>query len=503
MPHKELLMDTGQINTTDYAVDFAMPFSLGRLESASGAGRKSVKIGIIGAGSAQFSLNVVRDLCLTPGLAGSLICFMDINSERLEAMERLARRYASEVGADLRFESTLDRHVVLQDADFVLNTAAQPHDDEELQRSTWDHHGYYRGLRFPYLNLELMLDVARDVERICPDAWLVQSGNPVFEGCTLMTRETGVKVVGLCHGHYGYRKIARVLDLDERDISFEAPGVNHCIWMTGFRYRGEDAYPIIDDWIAQRSNEYWNSPVTSFSDTQMSRAAVDMYRMFGLFPIGDTPRFGGSQWLSSWWYHSDLAAKQRWYGELGGFDSEIGWNQYLTKMNENLAQIQRAGANQNGQLTDEFPPKHSGEQIVPIIDALANDHQGVFQVNVPNRGALPGIADDVVVEVPAIVQRDGIKPIRATPLSRRIMNRVLTPKILEMEMNLDIFLTRDPKAWFHQVLLDHRTQSPGQAIEAMQAVLNLPFNGRLRERFGDLDNLLAFAAEEEGVLVEG
>jgi alpha-galactosidase len=490
-----------QPTTGSQVADLAMPFSLAGPRPTSSARRKPVKIGIIGAGSAQFSLNVVRDLCLTPGLAGSLVCFMDINAERLEAIDRLARRYAGEVGSDLRFETTLDREVALREADFILNTAAQPHDDEEHQRSVWDSHGYYRGVRLPYLNLELMLSIARDMERICPDAWLVQSGNPVFEGCTLMTRETGVKVVGLCHGHYGYRKIARVLGLDDRYIAFEAPGVNHCIWMTQFRYRGEDAYPLIDEWLEQKSADHWSTPVTTFSDTQMSRAAVDMYQMFGLFPIGDTPRFGGSQYQSSWWYHSDLATKQRWYGELGGFDSEIGWSRYLAKMNENLARIEHAGANHHGKLTDNFPPEHSGEQIVPIMDALSNDHQGIFQVNVPNHGALPGIAHDVVVEVPALVGRDGIKPIRTTALPQRLMHRVLVPKILEMEMNLDIFLTGDPKAWFHQILLDHRTRSPEQAIEAMQAVLDLPFNLRLRERFGGLHELMALAGKEE-VLVE-
>ncbi len=480
----------------------AMPYALTSPIQAPAPRSRPVRIGIIGAGSAQFSLNVVRDLCLTPALAGSLVCFMDIDPDRLAAIGRLAQRYAAEVGADLRFETTLDRETALRDADFVLNTAAQPHDDEERQRAVWDRHGYYRGLRLPYLNLDLMLGVARDMERICPDAWLLQSGNPVFEGCTLMTRETGVKVVGLCHGHDGYRKIARVLGLDERDIAFEAPGVNHCIWMTQFRYRGEDAYPLIDAWIEHESATSWSTPVTRFSDTQMSRAAVDMYRMLGLFPIGDTPRFGGSQWVSSWWYHPDLATKQRWYGELGGFDSEIGWDHYLDQMNRNLDRIQRAGADRHGKLTDEFSPQHSHEQIVPIMDALANDHQGIFQVNVPNRGALPGIADDVVVEVPALIGRDEIKPIRTTPLPRRLMNRALTPKLLEMELNLEIFLTGDPQAWFHQVLLDHRTRTPEQAIDAMRAVLDLPFNARLRERFGNLDDLMAFAGRDEGGPVE-
>lgn len=494
-------METRQPRAIDDATTVAMPFSLTPPDPAPRTGRAPVKIGIIGAGSAQFSLNVVRDLCLTPGLAGSHICFMDIDAGRLAAITHLARRYANEVSADLQFTSTLERDVALEDADFVLNTAAQSHDDEEQQRAVWERHGYYRGVRLPYLNLELMLGVARDMERVCPDAWLIQSGNPVFEGCTLMTRETGVKVVGLCHGHYGYRKIARVLDLDERDIAFEAPGVNHCIWMTQFRYRGEDAYPLIDRWIAQQAADYWNTPVTSFSDTQLSRAAVDMYKMFGLFPIGDTPRFGGSQYLSSWWYHRDLPTKQRWYGELGGFDSEVGWSAYLTRMQENLARIQEAATNPHDSLTAIFPPAHSGEQIVPLMDALANDHQAIFQVNVPNHGALAGIADDVVVEVPALAGRDGINPLRTTPLPRRLMTRVVAPKIIEMEMNLDIFLTGDPKAWFHQVLLDHRTRTPEQAITAMQAVLALPFNARLRDRMGDLSQLMALADTEEGALV--
>ena len=465
-----------------------------------GPGRP-VKIGIIGAGSAQFSLDVVGDLCLTPGFAGSLVTFMDIDEERLAAIDRLARRYAVELGVDLRFERTLNREAALRDADFVVNTAAQSHADEEEQRAVWDRHGYDRGVRFPYFNLELMLSVARDVERVCPDAWLLQSGNPVFEGCTLMTRETGVKAIGLCHGFASYGQIARVLGLDVAGIAFEAPGVNHCVWMTQFRYRGEDAYPLLDAWIEHEAEAYWAKPVTRFSDTQLSRAAVDMYRMFGLFPIGDTPRFGGSQFISSWWYHTDLETKRRWYGSLGGFDSEIGWQGYLSKMEDNLAAIVRAANDGATPVTEALPPKLSGELIVPIMDALANDRVGIFQVNVPNRGAIPGIAADVVVEVPALVSRAGVQPLRLDPLPRRLLNRALVPKILEMELNLEVFQTGDPRAWFHQILLDHRTRDPEQAIAAMRAVLDLPFNARLRERFGDLSELMAFAADEQPVPV--
>jgi alpha-galactosidase len=458
-----------------------------------GAGRP-VKIGIIGAGSAQFSLDIVGDLCLAAGFAGSQVTFMDIDEGRLLAIDRLARRYAAELGAELRFERTLDREAALREADFVVNTAAQSHAEEEAQRAVWEAHGYYRGVRIPDPNLGLMLAVARDVERLCPDAWLLQSGNPVFEGCTLMTRETGVKAIGLCHGFAGYRKVARILGLDPAEVAFEAPGVNHCIWMTQFRYKGEDAYPLLDAWIAAEAEAYWARPVAGFSDTHLSRAAIDLYRLVGLLPIGDTPRFGGSQYVSDWWRHTDLETKRRWYGDLGGFDSEIGWQAYLEKVGANLDRIARATADEATPVTEVLPPRVSGELIVPIIDALANDRAGVFQVNVPNRGALPGIADDVVVEVPALVSRGGVQPLRLDPLPRGLMNRVLLPKILEMEINLEIFQTGDVRVWFHQMMLDHRTRTPEQAVAAMRAVLDLPFNARLRERFGDPAEALALMA---------
>ena len=137
-----------------------------------------------------------------------------------------------------------------------------------------------------------MLDVARDMERICPDAWLIQSGNPVFEGCTLMTRETGIKVCGLCHGHYGYLEIARVLGLDPARVTWQAPGLNHNIWLTHFLYDGKDAYPLLDEWIADagaRSTgaRTWPSARTT---SRCRAATIHQYQLFGLMPIGDTPR---------------------------------------------------------------------------------------------------------------------------------------------------------------------------------------------------------------------
>src|SRR5487761_1771778 len=163
---------------------------------------RPVKISVIGAGSAVFSLGIVKDVCLTPNLHGSEVSFMDINPERLDTVYSVARRYSEELSAHVRFEKTDDRQASMQNADFVINTAFPlgHHHARRLRDLTASHGYHYGGVGIgSYYDFELMLAVAHDIERICPDAWLIQSGNPVFDGCTLMTRETGVKIIGLCH----------------------------------------------------------------------------------------------------------------------------------------------------------------------------------------------------------------------------------------------------------------------------------------------------------------
>ena len=219
-----------------------------------------VKVTVIGAGSATFSLGLVKDLSLTENLAGSHIAFMDPDVERLDLIHRLATRYVDELGSKVTFEKTTDRDAALQDADFVINVAGLEYQHSDERRAILRKHGYYSGPNFPVgymMNLPLMLETAQAIERICPDAWLIQSGNPVREGTPLITQQTNAKVIGLCHGHYGYINVAKVLGIDPDRVVWTAPGLNHCIWLTEFRYEGADAYPILDAWIENEAEAYW------------------------------------------------------------------------------------------------------------------------------------------------------------------------------------------------------------------------------------------------------
>jgi alpha-galactosidase len=441
----------------------------------------AVRITIVGAGSAQFSGGIVRDLCVNPGLHRSHVVLMDVDQRRMSMVARLAERLSDELGAGLSFSQTTDRAEALYGADFVINTAqVGGHVWTEAQRMMAERHGYYRGARLHnFGQAAFFLEVARDMERICPSAWLIQSANPVFEGCTLMTRETSVKVLGLCHGHYGYRDIARVLGLELERVSAQMPGFNHWIWMTDFRYRGRDAYPLLDEWIETQARGYWARDDREFWDNQMSPAAIHQYRLFGLMPIGDTPRMVG------WWYHTDLETKQRGYGRLGGFDSEIGWRQYLDKMGANVRKVEQAAKNKRKPIRETFEPVQSDEQIVPIMDSLVNDVERMFQVNVPNRGhIIQGFPEDLVIECQGVVSGAGIRAVAAPPFPPKLMAGAMIPRWHEAELVVEALRSGDRDLVLLYLLQDQRTRSLGQAEALLDEWLADPRNERMARLFG-------------------
>lgn len=452
-----------------------------------------VKITVIGAGSLAWSATLVRDLCLTPSLRGSTVTFMDINEERLNLIHAFAKRYASEVKANLVFEKTADRRAALRDADVVINTAmAGGHSYYEDMRRISEKHGYYRGINsvewnmvsdyhtiWGYYQFKLALSIAKDIEELSPRAWLLQLANPVLELTTLISRKTKIRVIGLCHGHLGYQEIASMLGLNPKNVDFEAIGFNHVIWLTRFRWDGKDAYYLIDEWIKNKAEKYWavwSKEQANPFDIQMSPAAVDMYRIYGLFPVGDTVRGG------TWKYHWNIETKRKWYGSTGGPDSENGWKIYLDMLQHSFNTIADAMKNP-APLTDLLPSQMSRESVVPIIDSLINDKEGIYQVNVLNKGTIEGLPDDVVVEVPAKVDGRGVHRIGVERLTNRIMNYVLRPRMMRMEWALEAFSEGGRDALFEWLITDPRTKSTEQVNEVIDDILRMPENEEMAEHF--------------------
>lgn len=501
-----------------------------------------VKIAFIGAGSAVWSSTIVVDFLVNERLRDRVdIWLMDIDPWRLEVIYGFTKRYIEELGVKARVYRTLDRKEAIRDADFVINSAmARGHSYYEMLREISERYGYYRGINsvewnyvsdyhtiWGYYQFKLFMEIARDIEELAPNAWFINVANPVFELSTLAFRETKVKYIGLCHGHLGYlrsavpvlgmrlarekgidivSKCARedpecyfviqdLVDLDELEV--EMIGFNHVIWLTKFKYKDENAYSYIDDWIREDAERYWKTWIEHTYnpfDVELSPAAIDMYKTYGLLPIGDTVRGG------TWKYHWDLKTKQYWYGPYGGPDSEIGWAMYLAHLKIKQQELARAVFDFSTPISSRYRPKPSGESLVEIVDSIVNgiekDHYKLYpsipglkpikvpiQVNTLNRDVVSGVPSNVAVEVPARVSGKGTEPVVSVSLPSRVLKYVMLPRLVRAEWAIEAYLAGGREHLFNWLIVDPRTKNTKQVEEVVDAILKVPGNEEMARHY--------------------
>ncbi|MEM0226136.1 MAG: alpha-glucosidase/alpha-galactosidase [Thermofilaceae archaeon] len=445
-----------------------------------------VKICVIGAGSAVFSLNLIRDLVLTPSLYGSTVSLVDINEERLNAVYALMRRLCEETGARYKLEKTTVRREALRGADFVINTALAA--GHQRLREGWavaEQLGYRFGgslhvmhdeaFWINFYQFRLFEEIIEDVLDLCPDAWYIQLANPVLAGVTLLGRKyPEAKIVGLCHGYKAVYYLASVLNLDPSRVEYTAPGLNHFIWLTEFKYEGRDAYPLIDRWIEEGAKQHWERCAPSDA---LGPKAVDLYRRFGAFPIGDTCTPGGGSW--PWWYHVDEEAERAWKEDPRGW-----WRGYFSWLEERVSETLAVARDSSSRVVDRVALGESGEDIVPLIESIACDVPRRLQVNVMNRGGLvPGIPTDFEVEVPALVDGGGVHPLEVKGLPRPVLAFALRDRVAPVEVELEAYERGSREALVQLVTMDPWTRSREQAERLVEKILALPYHEEMRAHY--------------------
>ena len=282
------------------------------------------KITCIGAGSYSFGLSTLITLLQSEKLDGAELALVDTNQESLDLISALANWLNSEWNSDKRITSHSNHKTALKGSDFVIN-AIEVQPREKLWRQDFEMSQKF-GIRQPYAenggpggfahaarNVNSILEIAHDMETLCPDALFINFTNPMHRICYLINEYTKIKVVGLCHQlAIGYAMVAKALapvygftdaesflsthadpanELPQRHMAFlgmenfkiTAAGLNHFTWMTALQDRrsGEDLYPLFRD--------HWSKLSKSFEPLTQK-----IYKAFNMFPIR------GGEWIGDY-----------------------------------------------------------------------------------------------------------------------------------------------------------------------------------------------------------
>jgi alpha-galactosidase len=410
------------------------------------------KITFIGAGSLGFTRNLVRDILTFPRLADAEIALMDINEERLDFARRAAERYVAEGKYPAKVTATLDRAEALDGADAVVITILSGgvdvwRYDIEIPKEygvdtnvgdTRSVSGVFRALR----TIPDMLDIARDIERLCPKAIVLNYTNPMAMLCRALQRETNILVTGLCHSVQGTAgMLARWIGAPKDEIDYVCAGINHQAWYLKYLWKGEDAYPLIREAVTTRP-EIYNQEIVR---NEMF-LALDYY----------VTESSGHNSEYNWWFRKrpDLIEKYC----TGG----TGWNPgeyahilkyYQRREREWKKEVEAWFASEK-----PLSLERGNEYAAYIINAYLGGEPFEFNGNVPNTNLITNLPENACVEVPVLVNRRGLNPIHVGELPPQLaaLNAI---NVAVEEMAVEAALTGNPRLVYHACCYDPLTAS--------------------------------------------
>jgi alpha-galactosidase len=354
-----------------------------------------VKIAFIGAGSVEFTKNLLTDTFAFDELRGATVALHDIDAERLETAGMMARWTSDRLGAGARVEEHLARRAALEGADFVINMVQiGMHEatliDFEIPKKyglkqtiadSMGIGGIFRGLR----TIPFVLDLARDMRELCPGALLMNYTNPMgmlMEA--LYTAHPEVRSVGLCHSvPYTVREIAAYIGVPHEEIVFECAGIHHIAWMLRLEVAGEDAYP--------RLFEAMEDPGIYARD----RVRFELMRRFGYFVTESSEH--NAEYTPYFLRDDELIER---------FDVPV--DEYVRRSERNLRRY--ADARKKLLAGGSFPLERSVEYGSLIIHSMITGQSRTVYGNVENAALIGNLPSGSCVEVPVLVDAAGLRP---------------------------------------------------------------------------------------------
>jgi alpha-galactosidase len=416
-----------------------------------------IRVAFIGAGSTVFMKNIVGDLLQRPALRGATVALMDIDPRRLEESALVARKLVASLGAPARIETHMDRRAALEGADFVV-VAFQiggyrpcTVTDFEIPRAfglrqtigdTLGVGGIMRGLRtVPHL-----WALAEDMRAVCPGALMLQYVNPMaINTWALTARHPDIAQVGLCHSVQGTAaELARDLGIHAGRMRYRAAGINHMAFFLRLEEALEDGthrdlYPLLrEGYRAGRIplESAWNPRCPNL-------VRYEAMMRLGFFVTESSEHF--AEYVP--WFikrdRPDLIARFR-----------IPLDEYPARCEEQAAEwAAQAEAYRTAGRIDVSP---SHEYAATIMNAVVTGEPAVIYGNVANRGFIPQLPEGAAVEVPCLVDGNGVQPTVVRDIPPQLIALMRT-NLNVQELTVQALLTENPDHIRHAAMLDPHT----------------------------------------------
>ena len=403
-----------------------------------------VKIAFLGAGSTVFAKNLMGDILSYPELAEVTFSLHDIDAQRLHTSEIVAHKLAQALGAHPTIEATTDRRAALDGADYAIAMfqigGYKPSTviDFEIPKryglratiaDTLGVGGIMRALR----TIPVLLEMCRDMEAVCPDVLLLNYVNPMAMLCWALNRATPIRNVGLCHSVQGTAmQLARDIGVPYEEINYLCAGINHMAFYLRFEHEGQDLYPLIHQVIADGRVPDDN------------RVRYDILKRLGYFVTESSEHFSE---YTPWFIKRDRPDLIERYN--------IPLDEYIRRCEAQIAGWESL----RHELEDENRPithERSHEYGSAIIHSIETNTPRVIYGNVENTALIDNLPQGCCVEVPCLVDANGIQPVRVGALPPQLAALMQT-NINVQALTVEAALTGKREHIYHAAMLDPHT----------------------------------------------
>jgi len=397
----------------------------------------------LGAGSTVFARNLLGDILGHDELADSEIVLHDIDAERLRTSELVARRVREAVKAPARITATTDRRAALDGADYAINMIQvggyEPCTvtDFEIPKrfglrqtigDTVGIGGIMRGLR----TIPVLLAMCADMEELCPDVWFLNYTNPMAINCRAVNRASRIRTVGLCHSVQGTAyELAGDLGIPYSGVDYLAAGINHMAFYLKFERDGEDLYPAL------------RALGRSGGIPDDNRVRYEVLRHFGYFVTESSEHFAE---YVPWFIKRDRPDLIERFN--------IPLDEYPRRCVAQIADWESERARLEGDGAIDVRP--SFEYAATIIRSIETGKPRVVYGNVANDGLIDNLPAGCTVEVPCLVDGNGVQPTRIGALPPQLAALVAT-NVNVQELTVEAALTGRVDHVYHAAMLDPHT----------------------------------------------